>query len=205
MGNDPPKEGTEGGFGQTVRSVFAGGPEGWHCPSCKFYNFSHRSVCLSSKASKGAGLLPAGAKNKNNHAASKDSLSVRLRKQVAEAKDNPALKEHLEAALAAVTTKKTQALPVKDRRAKLLAQANAITTKMDQKTKLIQEAAASRDSLREELVEVLLHVRLLPKEELPLPKEAPRAPASFAVLGPLVAFARERASQGVPDERASWM
>eukprot|EP00971_Amphidinium_carterae_P009449 186479-Amphidinium_carterae.1 len=20
------------------------GPEGWHCPSCKFYNFSHRTV-----------------------------------------------------------------------------------------------------------------------------------------------------------------
>eukprot|EP00971_Amphidinium_carterae_P120676 2391105-Amphidinium_carterae.1 len=52
---------------------------------------------------------------------------------------------------------------------------------MDQKTKLIQEAVGSRDALREELVEVYLRVRRLPKEELPLPKEAPRVPASFAV------------------------
>eukprot|EP00971_Amphidinium_carterae_P095791 1895629-Amphidinium_carterae.1 len=42
----------------------------------------------------------------------------------AEAKDNPELKEHPEAALAAVTAKKHNALPVKDQRAKLLAQAN---------------------------------------------------------------------------------
>eukprot|EP00971_Amphidinium_carterae_P322044 6401549-Amphidinium_carterae.1 len=38
-------------------------------------------------------------------------------------KDNPELKEHPEAALAAVTAKKTNALPVKDQRAKLLSQA----------------------------------------------------------------------------------
>eukprot|EP00971_Amphidinium_carterae_P206557 4098523-Amphidinium_carterae.2 len=53
---------------------------------------------------------------------------------------------------------------------------------MGQKTKLVQEAVASRDSLREELVEVYACVRRLPKEELPLTKEGPRIPASFAVL-----------------------
>eukprot|EP00971_Amphidinium_carterae_P222946 4424077-Amphidinium_carterae.1 len=26
------------------------GPEGWQCPSGKFYNFSHRTVCLQCKA-----------------------------------------------------------------------------------------------------------------------------------------------------------
>eukprot|EP00971_Amphidinium_carterae_P338113 6475304-Amphidinium_carterae.1 len=67
---------------------------------------------------------------------------------------------------------------------------------MDQKTKLMQEAVASRDSLREELVEVYVRVRLLPKEELPLRKEGPKIPASFAVLESLVAFAKQKAEKG---------
>eukprot|EP00971_Amphidinium_carterae_P234032 4644177-Amphidinium_carterae.1 len=36
----------------------------------------------------------------------------------------------------------------------------------------------------------------LPKVELPLPKEAPRIPASFSVLKFLVAFAKEKADHG---------
>eukprot|EP00971_Amphidinium_carterae_P277143 5499681-Amphidinium_carterae.1 len=43
-------------------------------------------------------------------------------------------------------------------------------------TKLIQEAVVSRDTLREELVDVYLRVRRLPKEEWPLPKETPKIP-----------------------------
>eukprot|EP00971_Amphidinium_carterae_P141991 2812505-Amphidinium_carterae.3 len=96
---------------------------------------------------------------------------------VAEAKDNPELKENPEAALADVTAKKTKTFRSRT------TGTTAIATKMDQKTKLIQEAVASRDSSREELVEVYMRVRRLAKEELPLPKETPRIPASFAVLG----------------------
>eukprot|EP00971_Amphidinium_carterae_P103872 2056677-Amphidinium_carterae.1 len=66
---------------------------------------------------------------------------------------------------------------------------------MDQKTRLIQEAVVSWDSLREELVNVYLRVRLLPKEELPLPKKTPKIPTSFAALESLVAFAKEKAEK----------
>eukprot|EP00971_Amphidinium_carterae_P137531 2725643-Amphidinium_carterae.2 len=60
---------------------------------------------------KGAGFPPAGSKSKSKDTASKDSLSEQLlKKQIAEAEDNPERKEHLEAALAAVTAKKTHIL-----------------------------------------------------------------------------------------------
>eukprot|EP00971_Amphidinium_carterae_P135574 2686165-Amphidinium_carterae.1 len=102
-----------------------------------------------------------------------------LRKQVAEAKDNPDLKEHLEAALASMTGKKHNALPVKDQRAKLLAQAKAITTKMNQK--LIQEALGDVEA------QCILNKTELEEELLPsLPDvAAPGVPAPSAFSGTL--------------------
>eukprot|EP00971_Amphidinium_carterae_P103670 2052495-Amphidinium_carterae.1 len=99
--------------------------------------------------------------------------------------------------------KKHNVLVVKvlDQRAKLFAQARAIMTKMDHniqtsdKKKLIQEA------VREHLVEVCLRVRCLPKEELPLPKEAPKIPNNFATLESFVAFAKENAEKGDEQDR----
>eukprot|EP00971_Amphidinium_carterae_P335306 6471097-Amphidinium_carterae.1 len=174
---------TDKGFGRSST-----GPTGWHCSSCKLFNFSHRSACLQYNAPKGVGFPPAGSKGKTNSGGAKEALEEQLlKKQIAEAKDDPELKEHVEAALAAVTAKKTNALPVKDQRAKLLAQAKAIANKMDQKAKLTQEAMESRDSLREELVE----------EELPLPKTEPlKPPASFQAIESLVAFAQKEANNG---------
>eukprot|EP00971_Amphidinium_carterae_P012363 243330-Amphidinium_carterae.1 len=103
------------------------GPEGWPCPSCKFYNFSHRAVCLSCKASKGAGQRE---KQEQQRCEQGHAQQATPPKASAEAKkDKPELKEHLEAALAAVIAKRTNALPFKDQRAKLLAQAKAIATK----------------------------------------------------------------------------
>eukprot|EP00971_Amphidinium_carterae_P046538 916857-Amphidinium_carterae.1 len=68
-------------------------------------------------------------------------------------------------------------------------------------TKLIQEVVDSRDALREELVEVYVRVRRLPKKELPLPKEATRVPTSFTVLESLLAFAKEKADKGDQEAR----
>eukprot|EP00971_Amphidinium_carterae_P267782 5312660-Amphidinium_carterae.2 len=85
------QEGTEDSIGQKVGSVFhrtRGLAVTWHGPSCKFYNFSHRTVCLSCKASKGAGFQPAGEKQEQ---------------QRCEQGHTSELKEHLEAALAVVT------------------------------------------------------------------------------------------------------
>eukprot|EP00971_Amphidinium_carterae_P114521 2269126-Amphidinium_carterae.1 len=97
------------------------------------------------------------------------------------------------------------ALPVKDQRAKLLAQAKAIATKMDQKTKLIQEAVNSREALREELAEVYVCARRLPKEELLLPKEATSVPTSFTVLESLLASAKEKGDQELGKKQGtSW-
>eukprot|EP00971_Amphidinium_carterae_P220262 4372700-Amphidinium_carterae.1 len=80
-------------------------------------------ACLKCKAPKGVGFPPEGSKSKNNAGGIKDALGEQLpKKQTAEAKDNPELKEHLEAVLIAVTAKKTNVLPIKDQRAKLLAQ-----------------------------------------------------------------------------------
>eukprot|EP00971_Amphidinium_carterae_P339971 6478075-Amphidinium_carterae.3 len=54
---------------------------------------------------------------------------------------------------------------------------------MDQKMKLTQEAVVSRDSAREELVDVYLCVRRLSKENLPPPQESTQDPYQFCNAG----------------------
>eukprot|EP00971_Amphidinium_carterae_P326472 6457285-Amphidinium_carterae.1 len=55
---------------------------------------------------------------------------------------------------------------------------------MDQKTRLVQEAMVSRDSLREELVDVYLHVRRLPTEEFRrTPPQLPQLEETTKLLG----------------------
>eukprot|EP00971_Amphidinium_carterae_P114110 2261215-Amphidinium_carterae.1 len=71
-----------------------------------------------------------------------------LKKQIADAKDEPALQMILQAALPAVQAKKRDALPVKAQRAQPLAQMRTLPDKMDQQTKLMQHAAQKRDALR---------------------------------------------------------
>eukprot|EP00971_Amphidinium_carterae_P250621 4975394-Amphidinium_carterae.1 len=58
---------------------------------------------------------------------------------------SPVSTEILQAALAAVQAKKRDALPVKDQRAQLLAQARSLADKMAQQTKLMKEAAQKRE------------------------------------------------------------
>eukprot|EP00971_Amphidinium_carterae_P255905 5081131-Amphidinium_carterae.1 len=72
---------------------------------------------------------------------------------------------------------------------------------MHQKTKLIQEAVASRDSLREELVEVYMPVRRLPKEELPLPIETPKIPDLSAALKSLWLDKGDKEAQSILENK----
>eukprot|EP00971_Amphidinium_carterae_P135772 2689996-Amphidinium_carterae.1 len=119
--------------------------EGWYCKHCDFYNFGYRPVCFRYKEQKAPRKDPPGVPAKKPKPA--------LKKQSADSKDMPALQQHLQADLAAAQAHKRETLPVKDQR------------------KVLQQASQKRDSLREELVTVYLHLQKLPKEELPVPKK----------------------------------
>eukprot|EP00971_Amphidinium_carterae_P210335 4173179-Amphidinium_carterae.1 len=73
-------------------------------------------LCL--QTAKGPQKGPPGVPAKNPKPAS--NMEQALKKQIADAKDQPALQHHLQAALAAVQNQKREALPVKDQRAHLL-------------------------------------------------------------------------------------
>eukprot|EP00971_Amphidinium_carterae_P284711 5652680-Amphidinium_carterae.1 len=119
----------------------------------------------------------------------------------------------LQKALLAVQQQKRDALPVSDRRAHLCAQARTLATKMDQQTKIAQEAMTLREQLKEELITVYLRLEKLPSVPLPVPKHAsapsyvgPGVPALSEGLGQpaptpenllsLMAFAKSKAREG---------
>eukprot|EP00971_Amphidinium_carterae_P348008 6490269-Amphidinium_carterae.2 len=72
-----------------------------------------------------------------------------------------------------VTTTKQQALPLKDQRAKLMAEAKQLAEKVDKQTKVIEEAVEKRAAPKEELVTAVLKIKSLPPDTLPVPKPSP--------------------------------
>eukprot|EP00971_Amphidinium_carterae_P226825 4498476-Amphidinium_carterae.2 len=95
-----------------------------------------------------------------------------LKKHLAAAQDSPALQSTLKEALLAVQQQKRDALSLSDKRAHFCAQIRALSAKMDQHTKIVQEATEAREQLKEELITVCLRLEKLPSEELPVPKLA---------------------------------
>ena len=134
---------------------------GWNCGSCGFYNFEKRSVCW--RCGKGAEEPGEPA---NPTAAEEANLKAQIRK----ASDNPALKEALEKALAVLQGQRMEVLPLKDQKAKLMAQAKALTEKIDAKNQVIEEATKAREELKDRLATVYVQIQKLPEEEVPMPK-----------------------------------
>eukprot|EP00971_Amphidinium_carterae_P182378 3619612-Amphidinium_carterae.3 len=64
-----------------------------------------------------------------------------LREQIKAAKDDLVMTEILELVLTKLTADKQQALPLKDQRAKFMAEAEQLADKVDKQTRVIQEAA----------------------------------------------------------------
>eukprot|EP00971_Amphidinium_carterae_P116475 2307299-Amphidinium_carterae.1 len=130
---------------------------GWYCSRCKKYNKGSKPSCYNCEwarpqedgPGKPAPPQPAPA------------LESMLKKHLAAAKDPPALQGPLQKALLAVQQQKRDALPVSDRRAHLCAQVRTLAGKMDQQTKIAQDAMAMRDKLKEELITVYLRLSRL--------------------------------------------
>eukprot|EP00971_Amphidinium_carterae_P256902 5100295-Amphidinium_carterae.1 len=130
-------------------------------------------------------------------------METMLKKHLADAQDLPALKDTLKDTIAAVHQQKRDALSLSDKRAHFCAHIRSLSAKMDQQTKILEEATAT----------VYLRLEKLPSDSLPVPKTAvvpsysgQGEPAPFAVPGQpaptpevlltLMAFAQHKARNG---------
>eukprot|EP00971_Amphidinium_carterae_P248424 4931846-Amphidinium_carterae.1 len=76
----------------------------------------------------------------------------------------------LKESTAAVQQQKRDALSPNDKRARYCAQIRSLSAKMDHQTKLVDDANAERERLKEELITVYLRLEQLPSDSLPVPK-----------------------------------
>eukprot|EP00971_Amphidinium_carterae_P348997 6490785-Amphidinium_carterae.1 len=143
----------------------------WNCGTCGTECFACKNARGNAKIQKtgGQSLKPGAPARKpgtpatqarqpptrsgSNGPAAMDSLLTEqtLRKQIKAAMDDPVLTEILEKALSNLTNSKQQALPLKDQRAKLMAEAKQWAEKVDKQTKVIEEAVEKRAAFKEEL------------------------------------------------------
>eukprot|EP00971_Amphidinium_carterae_P279027 5539015-Amphidinium_carterae.1 len=113
---------------------------GWHCPSCKTYNFGFRELCYGCKVvARPAGLAPPTGKGMKPVPSSLSKPWEGLEHHLASEKD-PEIRSLLQQA-AALKKKQaapaTKELPVQDQRAKLKAQVRKLTTKLDKQQELL--------------------------------------------------------------------
>eukprot|EP00971_Amphidinium_carterae_P178683 3544579-Amphidinium_carterae.1 len=127
---------------------------GWHCPSCKIYNFGHRALCFGCKVvARPGGLVPQGGTGRKPVPSSLSKPWESLEHQLASEKD-PEIRSLLQQAAA---LKKKQAapvskeLPVQDQRAKLKAQVRKLTTTLDKQQELLASQQVKVQQLRREL------------------------------------------------------
>eukprot|EP00971_Amphidinium_carterae_P101522 2009482-Amphidinium_carterae.1 len=98
-----------------------------------------------------------------------------LKKHLAVAQDSSALQQTLKEALSAVQQQKREVLSLSDQQAHFCAQIRALSARMDQQTKIVEEANAAREKLKEELITVYVRLDSLPSEELVLSSLPPLA------------------------------
>eukprot|EP00971_Amphidinium_carterae_P207905 4125486-Amphidinium_carterae.1 len=81
-----------------------------------------------------------------------------------------------------------------------MAEAKQLAEKVDKQTKVIEEAVEKRAAFKEELVTVILKIKSLPPDTVPVPKPSPATYlASSSALEQLLECARER---GDPQAKA---
>eukprot|EP00971_Amphidinium_carterae_P066856 1324084-Amphidinium_carterae.1 len=163
---------------------------GWNCPHCEYYKFGFCTSCFLATLGRRYLLKRIQHRGKNLFLLDLPSLGSSWSTRLPNRTD-PTIKEHLTKAfeLKKKAAEGIRELPLKDKRAHLIAQAlvnlKRLAASVNKKQKQIAKASAELQELRKELAVCYVDIKRHPEEVLPLPH--PKVLAT-AIGPPIIKF-----------------